>query len=131
MNRKQKPSTTDKTHPKIFIFNWCIVHSCRVFVGGIVLGMPPIALNDTFCVTSGLALYLFIFYLKMCFLRDHITLFPHYQFILFSSFLGILARKRNSQSVTDMNSHILLCPHRKMQFLDHWGRWIMNKTLKN
>lgn len=28
------------------------------------------------------------------------------------------------------NSHVLLCPHTKMQFLDHWGMWIMNNTLQ-
>lgn len=47
----------------------------------------------------------------MYFLRDLITAFLYYQFILSSSFLDILARKRNSQSVTDTLIHTFYFVH--------------------
>jgi len=47
----------------------------------------------------------------MYFLRNLITAFLHYQFILFSSFLDVLARKRNSQSITDRLIHTFYFVH--------------------
>lgn len=93
--------------------------------------MPLLALYDTYlCYIWFSPLFIYILPENVFSWRPYNSISPlSVHFVLL--FPGYTCQEKEFPVCNrQINSHVLLRPHRKMQFLDHWGIWIMNKTLQ-